>query len=173
MSLSSDESEAEGSIDDAPLASEKRHTALRTHIEDTIDRLHGHALQIDRAGAKHRRERIEVYRQKEGPKWAYEAYKELANRAAKVTTRRHLRHFDRGWGNLSLGGEFASSTWRSIKRRERLIWLFISRNPHRPGFRLDPKTLISQRMYSKHRKQTQIHSVNVLPMTSTLFTQLQ
>ncbi|PON25383.1 hypothetical protein TGAM01_v205677 [Trichoderma gamsii] len=88
MSLSSSEkseaeAEAKGVIENALSASEKRHAALRTHVEDTIDRLHGHALQIDRAGAKHRRERIEVYRQKEAPKWAYEAYKELANRAAK------------------------------------------------------------------------------------------
>lgn len=75
--------EADGAIENSLSAPEKRDAALRTHIEDTIDRLHGHALQIDRAGAKHRRERIEVYRQKEGPKWAYEAYKELANRAAK------------------------------------------------------------------------------------------
>ncbi|KAL7919843.1 hypothetical protein ACQKWADRAFT_300213 [Trichoderma austrokoningii] len=80
---SSDKSEEEGAINDAPSESEKLHAALRGHIEDTIDRLHGHALQIDRAGAKHRRERIELYRQKDGPKWAYEAYKELAKRAAK------------------------------------------------------------------------------------------
>lgn len=84
LSLSSSEkSETDGVTNDAPSASEKRHTALRRHIEDTIDRLHGHALQIDRAGAKHRRERIDFYRQKEGPKWAYEGYKELATRAAK------------------------------------------------------------------------------------------
>ncbi|KAM0520622.1 hypothetical protein ACHAPE_003019 [Trichoderma viride] len=70
VSLSSSEkseAEADGAIDDVPSASEKRHAALRTHIEDTIDRLHGHALQIDHAGAKHRREQIELYRQKEGP----------------------------------------------------------------------------------------------------------
>ncbi|UKZ73155.1 hypothetical protein TrVFT333_000796 [Trichoderma virens FT-333] len=84
MSLSSsDESEAEGATGDDFSASEQCYMALQRHVEDTIDRLHGHALQIDRAGAKHRRERIELYRQKEGPKWAYEAYKELANRAAK------------------------------------------------------------------------------------------
>lgn len=84
MSLSSSgKSEAEGAIDDALLASENCHVVLRRHIEDTIDRLHGHALQIDRAGAKHRRERIELYRQKDGPKWAYEAYRELANRTVK------------------------------------------------------------------------------------------
>ncbi|EHK47248.1 hypothetical protein TRIATDRAFT_45666, partial [Trichoderma atroviride IMI 206040] len=86
MSLSSSEkseAKADGAIDDLLSASEERHAALRTHIADTIDRLHGHALQIDRAGAKHRRERIEVYRQKESPKWAYEGYKELAIRAAK------------------------------------------------------------------------------------------
>ncbi|KAL7908225.1 hypothetical protein GGI35DRAFT_56272 [Trichoderma velutinum] len=81
---SSDGSEAEGVIGDpASSASEKCNAALKRHIEDTIDRLHGHALQIDRAGNKHRQERIELYRQKEGPKWAYEGYRRLANQAAK------------------------------------------------------------------------------------------
>ncbi|KAK4063855.1 hypothetical protein Trihar35433_8563 [Trichoderma harzianum] len=85
MSLSSsDESEAEGDIvDPASLASEKCNTALKRHIEDTIDRLHGYAQLIDYAGGRHRRERIELYLQKEGPKWAYEGYRRLANQVAK------------------------------------------------------------------------------------------
>jgi hypothetical protein len=62
----------------------KRNLTLQSHIEDTIDRLHGHALQIQRAGAKHRRERIERYRQKEGPKVMFEGLKELATRTAKM-----------------------------------------------------------------------------------------
>lgn len=77
---SSDESEEE----DASSASEKCNAALRRRIEETIDRLYGHALLIDYAGDKHRREQIELYRQKEGPKWAYEGYKRLANQAAKT-----------------------------------------------------------------------------------------
>ena len=56
----------------------KRNLALRTHIGDTIDRLHGHARQIERAGTKHRQERVEVYREKEGSKDVYEGFKKLA-----------------------------------------------------------------------------------------------
>lgn len=77
---SSDESEEE----DASSASEKCYVALRRRIEETIERLYGHALLIGYAGGKHRHERIELYRQKEGPKWAYEGYKRLANQAAKT-----------------------------------------------------------------------------------------
>jgi hypothetical protein len=47
-------------------------------IEDTIDRLHGLASSIEHAGAKHRKERVQAYRQKEGPKWVYENFKKLA-----------------------------------------------------------------------------------------------
>lgn len=75
-------SKSEGVSDDEASA-KKRNDALRRHIEDTIDRLHGHALQIDKAGAKHRRERIEVYRQKEGPKVAYDGFKKIAIAKAK------------------------------------------------------------------------------------------
>ncbi|KAF6788995.1 Kinesin light chain 5 [Colletotrichum sojae] len=64
-------------------AAKKRNGDLRQHIEDTIDRLHGHALQIDKAGAKHRQERIEIYRQKEGPKIAYDGFKKMATAKAK------------------------------------------------------------------------------------------
>ncbi|KAF3074221.1 SNF1 protein kinase subunit beta-3 [Trichoderma lentiforme] len=82
---SSDKSEADGAIGDpASSASEKCNAALKRHIEDTIERLHGHAVLIDSAGSRHRRERIELYRQKEGPKWAYEGYRRLANQAVKT-----------------------------------------------------------------------------------------
>lgn len=56
---------------------------LQRHIQDTIDRLHGHALQIDRAGAGHRRERVKLYQQKPEPGHAYEAYEKLARLKAK------------------------------------------------------------------------------------------
>ncbi|PVH69881.1 hypothetical protein DL98DRAFT_438106, partial [Cadophora sp. DSE1049] len=85
QSLSSSEhAEAESAADDAASAWRKRHLALQRHIEDTIDRLHGHALRITRAGAKHRRERVEIYRQKEGPKVLYEGLRELGIRTAKM-----------------------------------------------------------------------------------------
>ncbi|KAH8680260.1 hypothetical protein BGZ61DRAFT_551033 [Ilyonectria robusta] len=58
----------------------KRKLQLRDHIEDTIDRLHGHERQIENSGAKHRKERVQLYRDKEGPSWAYEGYKQLATR---------------------------------------------------------------------------------------------
>lgn len=51
---------------------------MRDKIGDTIERLHGYARFIERAGAAHRRKRIELYRQKEGPKAAYEGFKKLA-----------------------------------------------------------------------------------------------
>lgn len=81
---SSEHSEAESALDNAASAWRKRKLVLQGHIEDTIDRLHGHALRIERAGAKHRRERIELYRQKEDPKKAYEAFMELAVWRAKI-----------------------------------------------------------------------------------------
>ncbi|KAK2759747.1 ankyrin repeat protein, partial [Colletotrichum kahawae] len=56
---------------------------LRKHVEDTVDRLHGHALQIDKAGAKHPQERVKVYVEKDGPRFAYQGYKEIAYRKAK------------------------------------------------------------------------------------------
>ncbi|KAF6801192.1 ankyrin repeat protein [Colletotrichum sojae] len=56
---------------------------LQRHIEDTIDRLHGHALQIDRAGDGHRRERVKLYQQKPEHSYAYEAYETLASLKAK------------------------------------------------------------------------------------------
>ncbi|SPO04605.1 uncharacterized protein DNG_07290 [Cephalotrichum gorgonifer] len=77
-SLSSDPPELGDTEDSTASAWRKRNLDLQDHIGDTIERLHGHALRIESAGAGHRRERIELYRQKEGPKAAYEGYKRLA-----------------------------------------------------------------------------------------------
>ncbi|KAJ3549807.1 hypothetical protein NM208_g305 [Fusarium decemcellulare] len=58
---------------------------LRMHIQDTIDRLHAHALRIERAGAQHRRERIEAYFQNEHEgRDAYERFLELADAKARI-----------------------------------------------------------------------------------------
>lgn len=58
---------------------------LRGHVEDTIVRLHGHALQIDRAAAKHRQKRLELYQERDETKFDYEAYKRIGLfRGAKV-----------------------------------------------------------------------------------------
>lgn len=58
---------------------------LRGHVEDTIIRLHGHALQIDRAAAKHRQERLKIYQQRDETKLSHEAYKRIGLlRGAKV-----------------------------------------------------------------------------------------
>lgn len=58
---------------------------LRGHVEDTIVRLHGYALQIDRAAAKHRQERLKLYQQKDETKLDYDAYKTIGLfRGAKI-----------------------------------------------------------------------------------------
>ncbi|KAH7007100.1 hypothetical protein EDB80DRAFT_718218 [Ilyonectria destructans] len=75
---SSDDSRMQDSTDEIG----KRKLQLRDHVEDTIDRLHGHERQIENSGAKHRKERVQLYRDKEGPSWAYEGYKQLATRKA-------------------------------------------------------------------------------------------
>ncbi|KAH7176809.1 hypothetical protein EDB81DRAFT_50270 [Dactylonectria macrodidyma] len=75
---SSDDSRMRDSTDDV----DKRKIKLRDHIEDTIDRLHGHERQIENSGAKHRQERVKLYCEKEGPSWAFNGYKELATRKA-------------------------------------------------------------------------------------------
>ncbi|KAK2772879.1 hypothetical protein CKAH01_13783 [Colletotrichum kahawae] len=83
-SLSSvSQTEAETAINEGSIA-EKQMRALQGHIEDTIDRLHGHALQIDRAGNKHRQERLAVYMRKENSRAAYDGYMDLAYRKAKI-----------------------------------------------------------------------------------------
>lgn len=62
----------------------KQRLKLQAHIEDTVDRLHGLALQMEEAGANHRRRRVELYRQKERPLAAFEGYKALALHKAKL-----------------------------------------------------------------------------------------
>ena len=48
-----------------PVSSEhKRRLELQQQVVDTVDRLQGQAKRIERAGARHRRRRIEVYREK-------------------------------------------------------------------------------------------------------------
>ncbi|KAJ5726292.1 uncharacterized protein N7483_007649 [Penicillium malachiteum] len=57
----------------------KQRRALQKHISDTIDRLHSHAQQIQSAAVRHWRERVELYREKDGPKEVYEGFKRLAS----------------------------------------------------------------------------------------------
>ncbi|KAF5494678.1 hypothetical protein CGCS363_v009111 [Colletotrichum siamense] len=67
----------------------KQTLILRKHVEDTVDRLHGHALQIDKAGDKHRQGRVKVYVEKDGPRFAYQGYREIA--MAESFARRRIR----------------------------------------------------------------------------------
>lgn len=87
-SLSSfDNNNTEARIEDA-ISGNRVVIELKEHVEDTIVRLHGHALQIDRTAAKHRRERLKLYQQRDETKLDYEAYKRIGLlRGAKV-------HFD-------------------------------------------------------------------------------
>ncbi len=55
-------------------------TALRRHVEETLDRLHGLARQVQNAGSSDRRERIENYRRKPGPGQVYDLLRLLASR---------------------------------------------------------------------------------------------
>ena len=61
----------------------RRRIALQEHIEDTIDRLHGHLLGIQQEATKHRQRRMAVYQHQEGPKWAYQGFEKLAFHRAK------------------------------------------------------------------------------------------
>ncbi|KAJ5613659.1 hypothetical protein N7528_007313 [Penicillium herquei] len=76
---SSDGSEEDVGIDNTVLRRIKQRRALQKHVSDTIDRLHNHAQQIELAGARHRRERVDIYREKDGPKEVYEGFKRLAS----------------------------------------------------------------------------------------------
>lgn len=67
------------------ISSDRVAIELKEHVEDTIVRLHGYALQIDRAAAKHRQERLKLYQQRDETKLDYEAYKRIGLlRGAKV-----------------------------------------------------------------------------------------
>jgi len=61
----------------------KRKSNLRNHIGETIDRLHGIARQIQWAGAQHRRERVDRYRNKPGPQEMFLMFKGLALQKAQ------------------------------------------------------------------------------------------
>ncbi|KAJ4376386.1 hypothetical protein N0V83_001669 [Neocucurbitaria cava] len=77
-SLSSSEDSQSNNTTDGPLEpGQKGRMELTKHISDTIDRLQGQARRIERAGAQHRRTRIELYRNKERPKQIYEGLKKL------------------------------------------------------------------------------------------------
>ncbi|KAJ5710929.1 hypothetical protein N7488_005085 [Penicillium malachiteum] len=69
---------------EAPTQPRKENESLddrpsKSMFNDTIDRLHNHAQQIELAGARHRRERVDIYREKDGPKEVYEGFKRLAS----------------------------------------------------------------------------------------------
>ncbi len=73
-------SSPEGSTDDEETAGPTPSaTALRRHVEDTLDRLHGLARQVQNAGARDRRERIDHYRSKPGPGQVYALLRRLAS----------------------------------------------------------------------------------------------
>jgi hypothetical protein len=77
-SLSSSDSSQESSGSYRVASPEqKRRAKLRQHVVNTVMRLHGQAGRIERAGARHRRRRIEVYREKERTKQLYETVKQL------------------------------------------------------------------------------------------------
>ena len=66
---------------------------LQAHIEDTIDRLYGHALQIEAAGANHRRKRVELYRQNPEVQAAYDGFRALALHVAKLKFKKASQPF--------------------------------------------------------------------------------
>jgi len=103
-SLSSSEaSQASSANGVATAPREKCMIDLRKHIEDTLTRLQGHARRIERAGAEHRRKRVEFYRQKENPKQIYENFKTMGRikahqqfpRASAIVTERLAEAFAR------------------------------------------------------------------------------
>jgi hypothetical protein len=54
------------------------------HVEETIDRLRGQERWIERAGAQHRQNRIEMYRKKPRSMQEYEGLKELGLRKVNI-----------------------------------------------------------------------------------------
>ncbi|KAK4460628.1 hypothetical protein QBC42DRAFT_139625, partial [Cladorrhinum samala] len=58
---------------------------LEVHVEDTIDRLRGYSKRIEQAAAKHRRERIQLYLEKPGPKAKYGILKMAGRDKAHAT----------------------------------------------------------------------------------------
>ncbi|KAF1829668.1 hypothetical protein BDW02DRAFT_560658, partial [Decorospora gaudefroyi] len=74
---SSEASHTAGKLEKTVTPEQKEKKQLRQHIGNTIDRLQGHAARIEHAGARHRRKRIEIYREKERPRQEYEGLKTL------------------------------------------------------------------------------------------------
>lgn len=74
-------SSPEGSTDDEEMSADPRPgaAALRRHVEDTLDRLHGLARQVQTAGAEDRQKRIDHYRTKPGPSQVYALLRRLAS----------------------------------------------------------------------------------------------
>lgn len=89
----------------------KRRIILQRHIQDTMDRLYGHALLIERAGTKHRRERMELYKQKDGPREVYETFKRIGEQKARDTFKSASESFQQ-----RIGESFA-------RRRNRFAYL--------------------------------------------------
>jgi hypothetical protein len=78
---SSDDSENTGESKEPISPERKRRLELQQQVVDTIDRLQGQAKRIERAGARHRRRRIEVYREKE--RKLYDNFMQLGTWKAK------------------------------------------------------------------------------------------
>ncbi|KAL0936357.1 C2H2 type zinc finger domain protein [Colletotrichum truncatum] len=83
-SLSSlEHTEVENAIGEAGSENEQV-LCLQKHIEDTMDRLHCHALHIEKVGLTHRQNRIRIYQQKETPKFAFEGFNRIGYHKAKA-----------------------------------------------------------------------------------------
>jgi hypothetical protein len=80
---SSDDSENPSGSNERVSPEQKRRVELRQHLVDTIDRLQGQAKRIERAGTRHCRRRLEVYRGKERSKQLYENLRQLGMWKAK------------------------------------------------------------------------------------------
>ena len=74
---SSEDSQSQKDAEASAFPRLKHDQELRKHIRDTLDRLQGQAKRIEHAGAQHRKKRVEVYKEKERAKHAYEGFKEL------------------------------------------------------------------------------------------------
>ena len=80
---SSKHSAKEPGDDAATIQEDPSMIMLRLHISETISRLEGHARLIGQAGASHKRRRVEVYRQRNGPNQIYENFRQLGRVKAK------------------------------------------------------------------------------------------
>jgi hypothetical protein len=71
---SSNSSKEEGAISSNLVTEQSAILDLRRHVEMTMDQLFGHTRRIERAGAEHRRRRVENYKLKEGPKQVFKLF---------------------------------------------------------------------------------------------------